>query len=366
MRLFDDMERTFTGLAEVNESHFSFLNRSAIDRAVVARELCERWYEDYSKDAAEAELKRFRSSFRSSIYRQHYSAWFELLVHQILLRLGFSVSTHPDLHGTDKHPDFAATSGDSRILVEATVVAPDNDPFALSPFEQDAQRKLAQLKSTNFFLWILEARGTLDRFLPSRQLLRPFQELLDKHDPDDVTRLIDEEGERAQPMEVIRIRDWELTVALWPVSPDKRSPRENRVIPWGRVAMHDSSVPQTRKEISTRSRKYGPADDPLFLAVNVHNRIGFDPELDGNETLFGQDGIWNRKKHPRSARPTGVIFLTDTNSYSLQGTQACLYVNPSTGATQIPNALLRLPRFQGVDGSTRIGGESVTTILGLS
>ncbi len=35
MRLFDDMERTFTGLAEVNESHFSFLIRSAIDRAVV-------------------------------------------------------------------------------------------------------------------------------------------------------------------------------------------------------------------------------------------------------------------------------------------------------------------------------------------
>ncbi len=182
------MDRTFTGLVGVNESHFSFLNRSAIDRAVVAQEPCERWYDDYSKDAEKAELKRLRSSFRSSIYRQHYSAWFELLVHQILLRLGLSVSTHPNLHGTDKHPDFAATSGDSGILVEATVVAPDNDPFALAPFEQDAQRKLAQLKSKNFFVWNLEARGTLHRFLPTSQLIRPFQELLDKHDPDDVTR----------------------------------------------------------------------------------------------------------------------------------------------------------------------------------
>ena len=139
MRLFEEFERTHDGPADPGESFYAYINRSRRPRAEQARDLCNLWAADYANDGPEDERSRFLGDFRSKGYRQHYAAWFELLMHQILVRLGFSLTIHPNLPGRDKHPDFAASSNDSRILVEATIVAPENDVFAPSNYERDAQ-----------------------------------------------------------------------------------------------------------------------------------------------------------------------------------------------------------------------------------
>ena len=60
MRLFDDVERTYEGLTDLNESFFSFFNRSALAEPTQARSLCENWFEDYSANARQIELNRYR------------------------------------------------------------------------------------------------------------------------------------------------------------------------------------------------------------------------------------------------------------------------------------------------------------------
>ena len=146
VRLFDDCDRTDTAPIAPGESFYEFLNRSAVDEPGRSRDLSERWFADYVDDAAASELNRFVSDFRSKDDTQHHAAWLELCVHQMLVRLGFSVDIHPDVPGTPKHPDFGATSDGSRILAEATIVKPDSDPRALQPNEEDALRKFAKLE----------------------------------------------------------------------------------------------------------------------------------------------------------------------------------------------------------------------------
>lgn len=365
IRLFDDFERTHLGPASVGESHYEYLNRSCRTEAVQARELSERWFEEYSRDAPECDVENLRSRFRNKRYKQHYAAWFELLTHQILVRLRFSVSVHPNLPGTTHHPDFAASSDGSNILVEATVVAPDNDPLKGTPFEDDAQIKFAQLELANFTARIVNVNGTLNRLLKSREIKQKFDRFVTEHDPDVVQQCIDQHGHSELPQKTIRFGEWEILVELRPRPPDKRAPKKARVASWPRAAMYDSSVPQVQEKIQKKLRDYGSTEKPLVLAVNVHNLGGFDVNTDGHEVLFNKDGIWKPQRSLSRNEPLAVFFLTHTNSYAVQSTQACLHVNPFISPDNLPVAMLCLPRVQGANGTERIDGETIPRILKL-
>lgn len=65
--------------------------------------LCEPWFDDYRKLVSTNELNSFVGTFRSKVDRQHYAARFELLTHQVLIRLGCSVKIHPDLYGKEDY-----------------------------------------------------------------------------------------------------------------------------------------------------------------------------------------------------------------------------------------------------------------------
>ena len=353
------------GPGDPGESFYNYIDRSARPQSAKARDLCNRWFADYEKDASRDEFDRFLGDFRSKRYKQHYAAWVELLTHQTLVRLGFSVSVHPNLPGTTHHPDFAASSDGSDILVEATVVAPDNDPLNVSSFEADAQCKFAQLELANFTARILKVSGTLDRNLRSSEIKHTFGRFVTEHDPDVVQQRIDQYGYSVLPKKTIRFGEWELLVELLPRPPDKRAPRKARVASWPRTAMYDSSVPQVQGKIRNKLQDYGSTEKPLVLAVNVHNLGGFDVEIDGHEVLFGKDGIWKTQRSSRRKEPLAVLFFTETNSFAVQSTHACLYVDPSGSPDDLPPPLLRLPRVQGPMGTERVDGENVASILGL-
>ena len=362
-RLFDDFERTYEGRGDLGEAFYSFFDRSALPGAAEVRDRCNDWFENYSKNATQDDLNDFRSRFRSKKSEQYHAAWFELCAHEILARLGFSVSMHPKLPGTDKRPDFAVTSNGSRILVEATVVRPDSGPDALSPFERDAEYKMSRLKLGNFWASITRFEGSLDRLLTRKEIDRAFRTFFDKHDPDNVQRLLDTHGDRARPTERIRFGNWQLTVELFPAGPASRAPSEGRVQPWSPGDSVEPSVHHIQAKIKKKSRVYGPTGEPLILAVNVHARE-YSPIEQAKEALFGNNGIWHQRRLRRST-VSGVVVFWYADAVSAPSTSACLFVNPSVALDALPPVLLRLPRAQGPDGSERIEGESVATILGL-
>lgn len=61
-----------------------------------------------------------------------------------------------------------------------------------------------------------------------------------------------------------------------------------------------------------------------------------------------------------------ALFVTETRSWAVPGTQSCVYVNPPLDPSVLPSALLRLLHAQGKDCSERIEGESIASIQGIN
>ena len=93
--LYDNIHRDYLGAARYSEPQFAYLNRSARLEANLIRALLEAWFSRYPP----AEAADLRARFRSSNDLQHHSAFFELFVHELLLKLGL----HPQIHPTRRH-----------------------------------------------------------------------------------------------------------------------------------------------------------------------------------------------------------------------------------------------------------------------
>ena len=241
-------------------------------------------------------------------------------------------------------------------------MAPDSDPFALSLYEGDAQEKFTQLEIGNFTAFIASLHGTLKRLLKKKEIEREFGKCLAKHDPDVVQQRFDELGGTALPVETIRFDNWQLTVELLPLPPDQQAPRKARVADWPQAKPYDHSVPQIREKIRKKLKKYRQVADRLVLVINVHNLGGFNVEVDGHDALFEKGGIWNGQR----SSPAAIVFVADTDSYTVPYAPAFLFVNPSVDPAALPPALFRLRYRKSPRRHETFDGESVASILGLS
>src|SRR5262249_44746022 len=114
MELFDRMERTDTGRATYAEGEFTYMNSSARWDVMQVRQLLESWFAKYPSEHQPELAGRFRAPGKRGLE----PPFFELFLHQLLLRLGFRVTVHPPLIGTERRPDFLAESdGGTGFLV---------------------------------------------------------------------------------------------------------------------------------------------------------------------------------------------------------------------------------------------------------
>ena len=132
MELFDPIERTDTGRATYSEAGFAYLNRSARTDVAQVRELLDAWFARYSSEHQPELASRFRAAGRRGLE----PPFFELFLHELLLRLGFRPTVHPQLASTERRPDFLVESdGATSFLLEAAVVSDE-------PREETAARRL--------------------------------------------------------------------------------------------------------------------------------------------------------------------------------------------------------------------------------
>jgi hypothetical protein len=120
VKLFDDIEREDFGPPLHNEPQFTYLNRSAHSRIARVREVLETWFSRYPEPKKDLQM-RLRSDDEN-----HLGALFELVLYELLFRLGCEVTPHPKLSETTRHPDFLAKppNGDSFCLEATTGLLP--------------------------------------------------------------------------------------------------------------------------------------------------------------------------------------------------------------------------------------------------
>src|SRR5438034_11101661 len=97
-KLFDSVERIDSSQCRHAEATFAFLNRVAGAYWDAVRAVTEWWYEDYTRDATPEQAAHLRERYRSSLPKQHHPAWWELYLHQFLVRLhpGASIAIEPE------------------------------------------------------------------------------------------------------------------------------------------------------------------------------------------------------------------------------------------------------------------------------
>ncbi|MFQ6009156.1 MAG: hypothetical protein ACE5K8_09435, partial [Candidatus Zixiibacteriota bacterium] len=123
MRLFDDIERTFSERKPANWSCYEYYNRSALPVASVFRKTWELFLGNFPESHKADLIGRFKSPD----VKQHLGAAFELFLFAFFAKQDFQVTVHPQCNNqSDDTPDFLISKpGEGSFILEASCVFPD-------------------------------------------------------------------------------------------------------------------------------------------------------------------------------------------------------------------------------------------------
>lgn len=384
MKLFDEIERSDCDFAQFAEPQFAYLNRTARPEFARVRDELEQWFSHYPS-AGQAEL---RARFRSNTDAQHQAAFFELFLHELLLRLDCQVTLHPTVPNEAKTPDFLVKSPDGeRFYIEATIVT--NEPAA----EAAAQARMndvydvlnRHVYSPDFFLWV-EIEGVPTTPPPAKEIASFVNRHLAELNPDEIIRLYELGKFEEIPQWSFEHVGWKIEFRPIPKKIEARGKpgiRPIGILSTG-VQLVDHRTP-IREAITRKAGRYGDLDLPYVVAVNVLEGID---EIDIAEALFGREqftvvfspgrpdepvdirmsrlpnGAWTRAGGPRYTRVSAVLLATELYVHNIPRANLRLYHNPwaqrpcQSVLTRLPQAIPKDDRMEYVEG------ESIEAIFG--
>ncbi len=367
-RLFDEQDRTDGASCREGEDSYSFLNRVSTPYWTQVRNLLEAFFSRYPPEHAES----LRRDFRARLPGRHYAAWWELYLHELLRRLGYQITIHPVIEGTERKPDFGLRREGSEFLVEASVVfsgiaggeehtgaAPS---WMLSAFEE--------VENLNFFVSIHEvtARGIEQ---PKRaEFVGPVEAWLARLDPDQITT--EHQAGGHVPMLRVECRGWEVELEAWPVKPEARGRSEHRVLGSGpAIGGPVDDIRQLESKLKVKAGRYGRPEVPYVIAVL--SLSGFMERIDIAQALFGREaivisgqqdvgrlvrqrnGFWFRGEKPIHTRVSAVLMGVGVQPWSV--TRAAPGVLGSIRGPSIPSPRpgrsASIPRVRAVRSSPR-------------
>ncbi len=376
--LFDDIERNELDYEKPPESIFRYLNYYDWPGATCIRNRFESWFKKFPLP----HRKDLRERFRSDEDYNHEGAFFELFLHELLTRLEFSLKVHPEITDAMIQPDFLVCHDDQRFYLEATVAGQKSGPFTRNRNEQDVINKLNTLASPHFGITI-HIEGNLSQTLSRENVVRPFKELLDAHNPDEVQRLIDEHGNNAAPSQRIECGSWSLEGWLSPISSEERRSGPTRQLIIGHhLGKFTDCATSIRNALKEKAKKYRNLDAPLVVAVNARDMFYNGRQCD-MEVLFGKEQLLYSEEHPdlpprlgrkpngvwscgRGSQIDAVLMFHKVDVWNLYNASACLYINPHNTNAALPEALFRLPYAKVCDREMKwFEGEDIAQLVGV-
>jgi len=327
MTMFKNWQRTDPSPAHHGEPLSTFLDRVAQPLFERVRDLINLWIDALPDDAKQDLVARLRSPIDDAFR----AAFWELYVHQALVRCGFDVAIHPTVEGTLKVPDFLATRADTRSYVEASAVGSSDASQSGDARRDRLYDELNKIDSPDFFLWLdLDAEGDTDVSL--KELRRDLGKWLASLDPDDVLARIRESGSsQVMPRFGWSDEGWSLSVGAYPKSESARG--EEGVRPLGiygpgEARMIDDRAPLVRR-MKRKSSRYGQLGAPFVLAISGSTFTTGEQDIvdalfgseqitiltptDGGEPILrptrAQDGLWARAGGTGSTQVSAVLFV---------------------------------------------------------
>ncbi len=326
MSVFSSIVRTDPSPATHGTSRFEFLDRVAGPYWDQIRDLVEDWFSRLCPDA-QADV---RGRLRSKDDRQSVGAFFELYLHECLLRMGYTVTCHPELAGTTRRPDFLAEKEGQSVYVEARSASGSDKSVGEAARENMVYASLDKIDSPNFFLWI-EVVKQGDQPFGAKPLRGRLERWLRDLDPDDYVL---GPGVRREDLPGLTHKDeasgWAIKFRALPKSPDGRGKAGVRPLGLfgGGKAGWIADDETLRGALTDKGTAYGALGAAFVVAV-ASGSVSLD-EHDVLDVLYGTDvleigfGSDGPQTYFQTRRPDGYWYAGD--HWAHRGVSAVLVV----------------------------------------
>ena len=327
LRVFDDIARTDTAPSKLNGSHFDFLNTSARPIAARCRAIIESWFEHIPDDEKPELLPRLRQTDD----HQFRAAFFKLYLHELLLRIGFTVEFHPP-SSTDKCPDFKVSrDGVPSFYLECRAAGDSDARSATQRIVADAYDAINRIPCSDFFLKITvegEPKSPVPVKKGLRKVLEPWIAALDYN-----TVAAHALAGRLDLMPHFSWEHvgWRLLIMALPKKQEARGKPGAR--PIGGISDGMASCGRTdvliTNAVANKAGRYGKLDLPYVIAVNVLDELG----VDGDDVWLGLTNALGNQ------RTTVSAVLVVPELWNLISARSC-----APDLVHNPNAARPLPR----------------------
>lgn len=372
MDLFDDIERTELRTPISADTKHGYLNLSARPPAEAVRAFLENLLVRYPAQHRHGLVSRMRS-----LDRQHESAVFELLTHELLIRSGCEVvEIEPKLEARPTSPDFLVRApDDTEFIVECVVASGVSDAEA------------GREKLLNSALDAVGATPSADHFLSVDVKGVPTQAVDLKALRRRLTAWIAElpAGAAAKATPAFRYEQNGLRLRVKAMLPRNHPPaaddRSVGAVSFGlRAATPGDDL---RAALVKKAKKYGDLGKPFVIAVNDSGRSGeqllMDALLGSPLAVFREqqgggldahaarasDGLWTDGARPRKQGVSAVLWFYGAHSWRPWGRDIRLVRNPWATHT-LPGDALPFPALNPVqDQFVRVAGQQGPGLFGL-
>jgi len=345
MKLFEDKLRTDPSPLRHGESGYKFLDRVDDPFWETVRTKLNEWFSQLPADEQAGLYGRFRQK-----YRKHADAAFwELFLHEMFRRLGFSIEHHPDVPYTDNHPDFLMSKDNCEFYLEAVIVG---DPEEEALFEHEVSRIEAAInKVRNHNFWVFLEVDRDGEPLPSlKPLTKKISDWLNTLDPDHANASMESAPNHdkltALPHKSITVGDWQLKFTAIPRSEAARVAGRGRTFGGGpiRTRWVDDHV-AIASNLEHKASKYGLLDKPFVIALmsvraTTHGehylRALFGPAYDYPTMMsekkiqphFSNIGLWIDHDGTRREIVSAVLGATMVQPWSFPRQRITVRHNP--------------------------------------
>jgi hypothetical protein len=348
LTLFDEMDRTDDGGAKYAEPSFPYWNRSARKDIAIVRAHLEEWFRRYPVE----NVPDLRGRFRSPDDVQHRGAFFELFLHELLLRLGCVVEIHPEVPGTSKRPEFRVASPEgTEFYLEAKVATDESNEKASARARVNlVYDAINDLDSPDY--WVnVEPRGAPASQVPTKKLKAFLTEQLRSVDYDEMVRRYQQTGLADLPRWSYEFEGW--SAEFFPI-PKVRARGQKGLRPMAiqMIAPYwPDPVTPLRTAILAKAKRYGTPDLPFVIAINALSEDIDDDDVDS--ALFGDESwiIKNVDDAPEFRRVMNGVWTSPEGRYTRV---SAVLVFQKLSAWNFPSAKVRL--YHHFDASKPLGG----------
>ena len=342
--LFDQKPRKYMGPGRYSESYYKYLDRSARKACEHIRLLLNDWHSHFPADSQKKLEDRFRSPDDDFVF---LSAFVELYLHELLLRLGFEVDIEPEIDGVSGRPDFLVKLNKKPIFIlECTLSTASREELTTEKIKNELYDELNRIYSPNFSI-TPSVRGIFQgksyTWPPIKKWCKSLEKELSELDPNEIEARKKRQGPATLPYCSKEYDGLFISIMIEPKPLNNRGKPE---IPNIRLRFDRSEAREAefyiKKAIKKKVKKYGILPLPYIIAINVMHRFCFDSSI--SKALFGQNipkgarlnlikpsksnGSWWGPDGHRNTRVSAVLIFKQLVPWNIAKQSPVLWHNP--------------------------------------